>query len=206
MNKEKHHRLIEEAIREFSDYGYTGASTNRIVRRVGISKGSLSYYFESKKQLYVTLLDRATEEVCAAVSVATQKLPEEPVERVVALARAEFGFYAYRPELYRLLRRAVSDPDTERMVRERYADSGMALFSNHLSGAKFALAVDESTAISLLAWIVNGFNEAFMPTVRISNDPETVLRRYETGLRSYLSVVAPCVCGITDSTDKGGEI
>jgi AcrR family transcriptional regulator len=201
----KRSALIRESIQEFAEHGYARASTNRIVQRVGIAKGSLFHYFGTKERLYLALLDAAAERIRKAVQAAAQDLPGNPVERVIALARGEFGFYAANPELYRLFRRAVSDPDTAKMVRARYADSGMALFGESLAGAAFADGVDEPTATAVLAWIVNGFNEAFVPTATTTTDPEVLLRHYEAGLRRYLSIVAPCVCSATDNPNSGGS-
>ncbi|MEH6942067.1 TetR/AcrR family transcriptional regulator [Bacillus sp. JJ722] len=48
---DKQQRVINSAFQEFANYGYTDASTNRIVKRAGISKGSLFYYFKNKQDL-----------------------------------------------------------------------------------------------------------------------------------------------------------
>ncbi|MBR6395680.1 MAG: helix-turn-helix transcriptional regulator, partial [Lachnospiraceae bacterium] len=52
LKKEKQDRMINAALRVFSQYGYRHASTDEIVREAGISKGLLFHYFESKKGLY----------------------------------------------------------------------------------------------------------------------------------------------------------
>lgn len=200
----KRHRLIEESIREFAEHGYAGASTNRIVERAEIAKGSLFHYFGTKKGLYLALLDMAAEKIRGAVEAATEALPSDPVKRIILLAKAEFGFYIARPELYRLFRRALSDPDTAEMVRERYKEEGMTIFQKSLDGANFAEEIDKTEAVTVLAWIVDGFNEAFLPTTSTTDDPEEVMRRYEAELGRYLSLIAPCVCGNSNTTNTGG--
>lgn len=45
-------QIISAAIDEFSKYGFSNASLNRICRENGISKGKLYHYFESKDDLY----------------------------------------------------------------------------------------------------------------------------------------------------------
>ena len=42
---------------EFAQSGFEKASTNEIVKRSNISKGSLFNYFNSKKDLYVYLIE-----------------------------------------------------------------------------------------------------------------------------------------------------
>ena len=56
INNEKKEKIIKSAIKEFIEEGFTGASTNTIVKNAGISKGSLFNYFENKENLYIYLV------------------------------------------------------------------------------------------------------------------------------------------------------
>lgn len=62
LPEEKRQNLIDIAIEEFAANNYNNASISRIVAQAGIAKGSLYQYFEDKKDLYLYLLDLATEE------------------------------------------------------------------------------------------------------------------------------------------------
>ncbi|MBB4826239.1 AcrR family transcriptional regulator [Sporosarcina luteola] len=59
IDLEKQQKIINSALEEFSTYGYSNASTNRIVKRAGISKGLLFYYFQNKQELLNFLFDYA---------------------------------------------------------------------------------------------------------------------------------------------------
>ncbi|WP_338750477.1 TetR/AcrR family transcriptional regulator [Bacillus sp. FJAT-52991] len=61
MDIDKQQRIINSSFQEFSNYGYTDASTNRIVIKAGISKGSLFYYFKNKQDLLNFLFKYAIE-------------------------------------------------------------------------------------------------------------------------------------------------
>ena len=61
LKPEKRERIINAALKEFAKNGYDKASTNEIVKESGISKGSLFNYFISKKELYLFLLDYASQ-------------------------------------------------------------------------------------------------------------------------------------------------
>ncbi|WP_145950380.1 TetR/AcrR family transcriptional regulator, partial [Paenibacillus sp. Y412MC10] len=39
-------RLLESALKEFSDKGYEQTSTNQIVKQAGLSKGMLFHFFQ----------------------------------------------------------------------------------------------------------------------------------------------------------------
>ena len=49
------------ALREFAENGFEKASTNEIVKKANISKGSLFNYFNSKKELYLYLFNYSIE-------------------------------------------------------------------------------------------------------------------------------------------------
>ena len=47
-------RILDVSKQEFSAHGFEGASYNKIIQRIGISKGSMYYYFENKEDLFIT--------------------------------------------------------------------------------------------------------------------------------------------------------
>ena len=63
LDPQKRKTILDAALQEFADYGYEYASTNRIVEKAKISKGSLFYYFKSKKELYYYLINYGIEYV-----------------------------------------------------------------------------------------------------------------------------------------------
>lgn len=58
--KEKQDRMINAALKVFSERGYKGASTDDIVKEAGISKGLLFHYFTNKIGLYTFIYDYST--------------------------------------------------------------------------------------------------------------------------------------------------
>lgn len=56
---EKRARIIEAALIEFSSMGYNAANINTIAKNAGISIGSMYQYFESKENLFLTVMDDA---------------------------------------------------------------------------------------------------------------------------------------------------
>ncbi len=50
-------RILEAALREFSENGLAGARTEQIAAAAGVNKALLYYYFESKDKLYAAALE-----------------------------------------------------------------------------------------------------------------------------------------------------
>ena len=61
-NNPTRRRILKVALKHFAEYGYPGASIQRIVTDAKITKPTLYYYFRSKAGLYQALLDWAYDE------------------------------------------------------------------------------------------------------------------------------------------------
>tara|TARA_B100000900_G_scaffold319541_1_gene278671 strand:- start:1192 stop:1815 length:624 start_codon:yes stop_codon:yes gene_type:complete len=49
-------RILDVSKDDFSKHGYENTSYNKIIQKIGISKGSMYYYFENKEDLFITCL------------------------------------------------------------------------------------------------------------------------------------------------------
>lgn len=59
LNKEKRQLIIEAFYKEFTLNTFDDASITRVVRSLGISKGSVYQYFDNKLDLYLYLMEKA---------------------------------------------------------------------------------------------------------------------------------------------------
>ena len=60
--------ILEAALQEFARHPYHAASLNNVIRTSGLSKGVVYYYFSSKEDLFLTLLQESIRELGAALS------------------------------------------------------------------------------------------------------------------------------------------
>ena len=72
--EERRGAILEAALSVFSDLGYTQATLNDVADRVGVTKGCLYHYFESKEQL---LLDLIRDRIGAAIIASDALSPAE---------------------------------------------------------------------------------------------------------------------------------
>ncbi|MDW7677927.1 MAG: TetR/AcrR family transcriptional regulator, partial [Bacillota bacterium] len=112
IDTEKQERIINAALKEFARSGYEKASTNEIVREADISKGSLFHYFNSKKELYLFLLDYA--------ATVIEKIYEEVdwnetdlFERMKQLGVVKFKVYKQHPHAFDFLNAASKETSSE---------------------------------------------------------------------------------------------
>jgi len=63
---ENHIKIIEEAKKEFMNYGFRDASMRRIADRVGITVSGLYKHFQSKEEMFSALVENVCEELMTA--------------------------------------------------------------------------------------------------------------------------------------------
>jgi AcrR family transcriptional regulator len=79
--KAEQESILAACIEEFARQGYSKASTNAIVKRAGIPKGTLFYYFGSKKDLFLYVFDYAIERYTTEFNRMAGELPSECTSR-----------------------------------------------------------------------------------------------------------------------------
>ena len=63
LEPNKQEAILQAAGEEFAQKGFEAASINRIIKKSGMSKGSVYYYFEDKADLFATTLERSTQRI-----------------------------------------------------------------------------------------------------------------------------------------------
>jgi AcrR family transcriptional regulator len=94
--------ILDVATREFSDRGYAGARVDEIAAKTSTTKRMIYYYFGSKQQLYVAVLERAY----TGIRALEQQLDVdhlEPREAIRQLAALTFDHHEAHPDFIRLV-------------------------------------------------------------------------------------------------------
>lgn len=86
----------------FVECGYHAAGMDEIADRAGVSKPVLYQHFPGKLELYLALLDSATEQLVESALAALEST-EDNDERVVATVEAYFEFVGRNGAAYRLV-------------------------------------------------------------------------------------------------------
>ncbi|QGX39726.1 TetR/AcrR family transcriptional regulator [Permianibacter aggregans] len=119
--------LLQAALDEFFERGFTAARMDDIARRAGVSKGALYLYFDSKEQMFSALID--------TVALPNLALIEQKLAQAASAREALFGLLAMLPKvlqrssLPRLAKILIGDanhfPDMVRAYRERMIERGL---------------------------------------------------------------------------------
>jgi AcrR family transcriptional regulator len=75
--------ILDVATKEFADQGYSGARVDHIAAQTRTTKRMIYYYFGSKEQLYICVLNQAY----GAIRAAEQQIDVEHLDPVTAIRR-----------------------------------------------------------------------------------------------------------------------
>jgi AcrR family transcriptional regulator len=94
--------ILDVAAREFADRGFAGARVDEIAERTRTTKRMIYYYYGSKEQLFVAVLERAYAEIRAAEqTIDVDHL--EPAAAIRRLAELTFDHQESHPDFSRLV-------------------------------------------------------------------------------------------------------
>ena len=121
--EERREEILEIAIEHFAAGGYHGTSTEVIAKEAGISQPYLFRLFRTKRELFLACNDRACEKVLDAFRRAATAAPAG--EQLHAMGQAYVT--ELLPDRHAILMMmqgyaAVSDPEIQEHVRQRYGD------------------------------------------------------------------------------------
>ena len=121
-------KILTAAEREFAQKGLAGARVDAIAEESGANKRMIYYYFGSKEELYIAVLERAyTEMRSSERGLALDHL--EPLEAIRRLTEFKFDYSAGHPTLINLL-------NGENMLNAEYLKESKRLRDMHTSLVK----------------------------------------------------------------------
>lgn len=116
-------QILDAAIACFADRGYYETSIDNIAARTGLSKGAIYHHFQSKRDIFLALIDAWSADLLARWQrISEQSTPLDALSRdfdealalaedIVPLSRAALEFYSH----------AARDDDLRRRVAAVYA-------------------------------------------------------------------------------------
>ena len=160
LKKERQDRMINAALKVFSEYGYYHASTDEIVKNAEISKGLLFHYFGSKIGIYAFLYDYATRFVTLELTANVEKNENGYFELYHQILSAKVAAMSQYPYIFLYLNKADEEKHPEAVAeiserREKYQRIMEAL-RERADITQFAPFVDYNKVGEILDFTING--------------------------------------------------
>jgi len=163
LDPSKQSRIINAALTEFADKGFTRASTNTIAKNAKIGKGMLFYYFGSKETLFDFLcrytLDFATSSYLANFSPATNDF----IKRYQAFTNAKQKVVSDSPLPFAFLELFYRGDDLPPCIA-KYNEEITALQNQikeliyeNIDYSLFRSDIDPESTVTYIKWLVDSY-------------------------------------------------
>lgn len=177
---------------EFGSFGYERGSTDRIIRKSGISKGGLYEYIESKEDLFLHVVDIAYGALYDHIRSRLRMEggpPADILKRVMAASSAALEFYLENPLNVKLIASlaTLNDPDAKAKAERVFGDQFLKLFGD----ADFsAVRFEKGKVLDLLRWLLVKTRNDFIAELESSEDRGKVSAAYLADWDFILSVLS----------------
>lgn len=166
LDEPKKLRIINAAMKEFADKGYTSASTNEIARKAGISKGSLFHYFGTKEKLYYYLMDYGTRIVEDAVYENDQLVQADFIEVLIHSAVLKLKVFMEYPALMAFFFRLYQDEPVDQArwdgklvkILEKFQSRALS----QVDASRFRHDLSTEEALRITYWIIDGMGRDYV--------------------------------------------
>ena len=190
-------KIINAAIKIFSQYGYEKASTNQIAAEAGISKGLIFHYFGTKKELFLSVYQQAVEiyliEICEKIDPDQRDF----LLRIQALIPLKFELMKKHPEIFNFIKTAYLE--TAHQVKEEIAalnrkslDQNFDIVYENIDYSLFKPNIDLKSALSTMLFTLEKWSENFVR--QEANSEWNSLQAVEilSALEPFLSLFRVC--------------
>lgn len=154
-------KIMRAAYREFEAHGYEHASTNRIVKEAGVSKGTLFNYFGSKENLYNTCIEYAVKRTVTETDNLLYKTTGF-IERMYEIMQFKQNFSMKHPELTQFLTQAYLErslPQKYQKEMDDFGERSMGDLFKDVDLSKLRDDLPEDKMMDLIRWTLDGYSE-----------------------------------------------
>ncbi len=156
VSSEKKERIITVALEEFANKGFSGANTNVIAKNAGISVGSLFKYFETKENLFLTIVEHGISQLEFAMKrlVATEG---DLTEKVETLLRIVLSHTRQNQNIIKLYNEMTSEGNADLMkkVSKQMESVAMDTYMVLLDQAKENGEISADIPSNVLAFVID---------------------------------------------------
>lgn len=173
-NEKKQRSIINAALKEFSKQPYDAASTNKIVKEAGISKGLLFHYFGNKKNLYLFLYEYVLDKYTETTFTDLDLTEPDVFQRYKKLISVNMNLAQQNPAFFQFISMVHLEKSTEvtseleelQYVKEEY---NYEKFLTGIDTSLFKEEIDTKYALNTIKWVLDGISNRYNQQLKEAN-------------------------------------
>ncbi|WP_018924455.1 TetR/AcrR family transcriptional regulator [Salsuginibacillus kocurii] len=164
LEVEKQQKIRNAALKVFAEEGYEKASTNKIVKEAGIGKGMLFYYFKSKYDLYLYLIEYSLDLISNNYLERIDTTESDFIKRLHYTSKLKMEVFDENPYVFTFIGTLFLADESQwpEYLKERYAhlrSLAHAKLYDNIDYSLFRDDVDVEKAFHLIQWSIEGYEE-----------------------------------------------
>jgi AcrR family transcriptional regulator len=186
----KEDMIINAALKLFSERGYHKTAVSEIAQEAGVAKGTVYWYFDSKKQLFQAILLSGLKELQARIR---NKIKEEQdeIKKLRIIVELYLNFFEEGSQLSKMYQEstiAISKDFKEKMItfREREANLITNIINTAQSKGDFKAEINSSDAANLVLGMISSYNPHICEEVdgALTDKVEVIINLFFNGIRT----------------------
>jgi AcrR family transcriptional regulator len=163
LRADKQDHIINAALNAFGKNGYKKASLAEIAQEAGIAKGMINYYFGSKKNLYLHLLQMSTKVVGEAMAEKKEQSKDiDFFDNVKAMIKVKSNMIKAHPAIYLFLTSVHYETNEEvyTEIKEFFTalyDTREKILFEKIDISRFKEDIDPELVDKFMIWGSEGF-------------------------------------------------
>lgn len=192
LSEEKRSRVLDACITEFGRHGFEKGSTDRIIKKAGISKGGLYEYISNKHDLYLYVVEYTYSSLYSYIlKVINERniiMPDDVLERFRLVSSIAFDFYIDHPEMISFIEKSdrMTDEKFLKKIDRIFLKSFNRVFGNIKSSD---MKYDIDRVMSLLRWLLMRTRKEFLQETASGKGQSSMRKKYISNWDFYLSIL-----------------
>ncbi|MEH7436126.1 TetR/AcrR family transcriptional regulator [Neobacillus drentensis] len=197
LDSEKQNRIINAAIKEFAQKGYSNASTNEIVKEAGISKGLLFHYFQNKKQLFLFLFDSCVELISDDFYKKIDLTETDFFQRIRQSVLIKMELLAQYPDLFKFVEKAYMDDaaDIQAEMQKKIRELNHINIGKIYEGidvSKFRDDIDIQKIFKIITWTFEKLSDEELYKAKLLPNYEIDYQKVQKEAEEYFEILIKC--------------
>ncbi|MDR6120883.1 TetR/AcrR family transcriptional regulator [Bacillus sp. SLBN-46] len=197
LDSEKQNRIINAAIKEFAQKGYSNASTNEIVKEAGISKGLLFHYFQNKKQLFLFLFDSCVELITDDFYKKIDLTETDFFQRIRQSVLIKMELLAQYPNIFKFVEKAYLDDsaDIQTEMQKKIRELNHINIGKIYEGidvSKFRDDIDIQKIFKIITWTFEKLSDEELYKAKLLPNYEIDYQKVQKEAEEYFEILIKC--------------
>ena len=193
-------RILDAAMREFSERGYDAASLNTLCAENDISKGLIYHHFKDKDELYLLCTADCFDRLTAYLGALQTDTADSPETRLRRYFDARLHFFTENPVYLGIFLNAVLYPPTHlaaelAKVRNEFDRQNVLILTTLLESASLREGLAVSEIVADFRMYMDYFNARFRTVLANADSPEQAIHEHEERCHRQLGILLYGVLG-----------